>query len=124
MEHLNINEFNHWASKHILDDSKFDEDSFIISENNTNYKTTGIISSIFEDHWDSYYSKYKNSLDTLRPNANKEVHKIIDCSNHNLGFSVYCCPKYDEIIFLIILVRENYALHVVLNLKKLKLNTS
>ena len=99
MEHLNINEFNHWASKHILDDSKFDEDSFIISENNTNYKTTGIISSIFEDHWDSYYSKYKNSLDTLRPNANKEVQKIIDCSNHNLGFSVYCCPKCDEVIF-------------------------
>ena len=99
MEHLNINEFNHWASKHILDDSKFDEDGFIISENNTKYKTTGIISSIFENHWDSYYSKYKNSLDTLRPNANKEVHKIIDCSNHNLGFSVYCCPKCDEIIF-------------------------
>lgn len=99
MEHMDINQFNSWAKNHIMDDSKFDDDGFIIFENNHNYKSTGIISSIFEDHWYSYYSKYKNTLDILRPNADKEVHKIIDCSNHNLGFSVYSCPKCDEIIF-------------------------
>ena len=120
MEHLNINDFNHWASNHILDDSKFDEDGFIISENNTNYKTTGIISSIFEDYWDSYYSKYKNSLNILRPNANKEVHKIINCSNHNLGFSFIVVLSVMRLFFFIILVRENYALLVVLNPKKIR----
>ena len=99
MEHMDINQFNYWAKNHIMNDSKFDNDGFMISENNHNYKSTGIIASIFEDHWLSYYSKYKNSIDLLRPNADKEVHKIIDCSNHNLGFSVYCCPKCDEIIF-------------------------
>ena len=77
----------------------FDNDGFIISENTKSFKSTGIIASIFQDHWDSYYYKYKNSIDSLRPNANKEVHKIIDCANHNLGFTVYSCPHCDEIIF-------------------------
>lgn len=99
MEHIDINQFNTWAKNHILDDSKFDNDGFIISENNNNYKTTGIISKIFEDHWDNYYSKYKFSINKIRPNANKEVTKIINCSNHNLGFSVYSCSKCNEIIF-------------------------
>lgn len=99
MEHIDINQFNTWAKNHILDDSKFDKDGFIISENNNNYKTTGIISKIFEDHWDNYYSKYKFSINKIRPNANKEVTKIINCSNHNLGFSVYSCSKCNEIIF-------------------------
>lgn len=99
MEHIDINQFNTWAKNHILDDSKFDNDGFIIFENNNNYKTTGIISKIFEDHWDNYYSKYKFSINKIRPNANKEVTKIINCSNHNLGFSVYSCSKCNEIIF-------------------------
>lgn len=99
MEHIDINQFNTWAKNHIIDDSKFDNDGFIISENNNNYKTTGIISKIFEDHWDNYYSKYKFSINKIRPNANKEVTKIINCSNHNLGFSVYSCSKCNEIIF-------------------------
>ena len=99
MEHMDINQFNNWAKNHITNDSKFDNDGFIITENSHNYKSTGIIGKIFEDHWDNYYSKYKISLDVLRPNANKEVHKIIDCSNHSLGSSVYVCPKCEEIIF-------------------------
>ena len=99
MIHTNINQFNTWAKRHIFDKSRFDEDGFLITENNHNYKSTGVIASIFEDHWNSYYAKYKNTLDILRPNADKEVHKIIDCSNHNLGFSVYTCHKCDEVIF-------------------------
>ena len=99
MEHMDINQFNCWAKNHIFDDSKFDNDGFIISENTTSLKSTGIIASVFQDHWDSYYYKYKNSIDSLRPNANKEVQKIIDCANHNLGFTVYSCPHCDEIIF-------------------------
>lgn len=99
MKHMDINQFNSWAKNHIFDDSKFDNDGFIITENNHNYKSTGVISKIFEDHWDDYYSKYHKSLDILRPNANKEVHKIIDCSNYNLGHTVYTCSKCNEIIF-------------------------
>lgn len=99
MKHMDINQFNTWAKNHVTDDSRFDEDGFIISENNQNFKSTGIISKIFEDHWSDYYSKYSKSLDILRPNANKEVNKIIDCANHNLGHTVYTCSKCDEIIF-------------------------
>lgn len=99
MEHMDINQFNNWAKNHITDDSKFNEEGFIITENIFNYKSTGIISKIFEDHWDKYYSQYQNTLDKIRPNANKEVHKIIDCSNHNLGASVYVCPDCNDVIF-------------------------
>ena len=99
MEHIDVVNFNSWAKKHITDDNKFDEDGFIIMENNSNYKSTGIISKIFEDHWDNYYSKYKVTLDKTRPNANKEVNKIISCSNHKLGATVYCCKDCGEVIF-------------------------
>lgn len=99
MKHIDINQFNTWAKTHITNESKFDENGFVIMENNYNYKSTGIIAKIFEDHWNSYYSKYHKTLDILRPNANEEVQKVIDCSNHNLGSSVYVCSKCDEVIF-------------------------
>lgn len=122
MEHLDIVNFNSWAKKHITDDSKFDEDGFIIMENNNNYKSTGTIAKIFEDHWDNYYSKYKVTIDKTRPNANKKVNKIISCSNHKLGATVYCCQDCGEVIFSYhTLVRANYVFLVVLKLKKLEL---
>ena len=99
MQHLNINNFNSWAKSHIVDENRFDDNGFIIMENSVNYKSTGIISNIFEDHWDDYYSKYKYTLDLIRPNSNKEVNKIIDCSNHNLGASVFTCENDDELFF-------------------------
>ena len=88
MEHMNINNFNTWAKKHILDENKFDNDGYIIMENDSNFKSTGIISKIFEQHWDSFYSKYRIIIDTKRPNASKEINKIINCLNHKLGASV------------------------------------
>lgn len=99
MEHLDIVKFNSWAKDHILDDSKFDSDGNIIMENKFNYKSTGVIADIFNDYWDNYYSKYKYYIDLLRPNAPEEVKKVIDCSNHSLGASVYVCPDCDEVIF-------------------------
>lgn len=99
MKHVDINIFNEWAKNHIMDDSRFDNEGFLIMENNFNYKSTGIISKILEDHWDEYYSKYKDTIDRIRPNANKEVTKVINCSNHNLGHSIYSCPKCNDIIF-------------------------
>lgn len=99
MEHLNINQFNDWAKNHVVDDNKFDQDGFIIMENDFDYKSTGIIASIFEDHWDNYYNKYNEVINLKRPNADKEIRKVIDCANHNLGSSVYVCPNDSEVIF-------------------------
>lgn len=48
MEHTDIVNFNSWVKKHITNDNKFDEDGFIIMENN--YKRTSIIAKSFEDH--------------------------------------------------------------------------
>ena len=99
MKHVDIVNFNSWAKKHITDDNKFDKDGFIIMKNNNNFKSTGVIARIFEAHWDNYYSKYKVTIDKTRPNANKEVNKIISCSNHKLGATVYCCQDCGEVIF-------------------------
>lgn len=99
MEHIDINTFNFWAKEHILDENKFDENGFIIMENDVSYKSTGIISKIFEDHWDDYYLKYHSTISRKRPNAPKEVHKMIACSNHSLGSSVYVCPEHNEVFF-------------------------
>lgn len=96
---MDILQFNNWAKSNIVDENKFDDNGFIIMENDHNYKSTGIISHIFEDHWSSYYSKYKKVIDKKRSNANKEVHKIIDCHNHNLGTSVLVCPIDNEVLF-------------------------
>lgn len=96
---MNINEFNNWAKNNIVNENKFDANGFIIMENNTNYKSTGVIAKIFEQHWNSYYSKYHYTIDKKRSNATTEVQKIIDCSNHNLGASVYVCPLDNEVFF-------------------------
>ena len=48
MKHVDIVNFNSWVKKHITNDNKFDEDGFIIMENN--YKRTSIIAKIFEVH--------------------------------------------------------------------------
>ena len=68
-------------------------------ENDNIYKSTGIIANILEDNWDEYYNKYKSTLDLIRPNANLEVKKVIDCANHALGASVFVCPNDDEVYF-------------------------
>lgn len=99
MEHLSKTEFNNWSKIHITDDSKFDDNGNIIMENSANYKHTGIIAKIFEDHFNEYYNSYKETIDKLRPNAREEVQKIIDCANHNLGVNVYICDKCGDVTF-------------------------
>lgn len=63
-------------------------------------KVTGTIAQIFEDHWDNYYNANKETIDFHRPNAEKEIHKIIDCYNKDLGCSVYECPNCKDIVFI------------------------
>lgn len=99
MEHIDVNIFNTWMQEHGCDESMFDEDGRIIMKNKKDYRSTSVISNIFEEHWEMYYSKYKNTIDKMRPNANIEVHKLIDCANHNLGATIYACPRCDEIYF-------------------------
>lgn len=99
MKHMNIVQFNSWAKTNIVDENKFDENGFIIMENSKNYKSTGVIARIFNDHWNDYYSKYHKRLNVTRSNSDKEVKKVIDCSLHNLGSSIYACPNDNELYF-------------------------
>ena len=71
-----------------------------LNKNYNSFKSTGIIASIFEDHWDKTYLDNKPIIDKYRPNATLEVQKIIDCYNKNLGCSLYECPHCHDIIFI------------------------
>ena len=78
-------------------DRDFNENIFnsdgTLNKNYNSFKKTGVIASIFEDHWQEVYLSNKSLIDYYRPNANKEVKKIIDCYNKDLGCSVYECPS-------------------------------
>lgn len=84
---------------HSYNENMFKSDGTINPDYNSN-KKTGIIAKIFEDHWDNYHKENKSIVDKFRPNANKEVQKIIDCHNKNLGCTAYECPKCHEVIFV------------------------
>ena len=99
MKHMNITQFNSWAKTNIVNENKFDNNGFIIMDNNKNYKSTGVIAKIFNDHWDLYYSRYHKRLNEIRLNSDKEVKKVINCSLHNLGSSIYVCPNDNELYF-------------------------
>ena len=60
-----------------------------LNKNYNSFKKTGIIATIFEDHWSTTYANNKAIIDMYRPNAPKEIQKIIDCYNKNLGCSLY-----------------------------------
>ena len=77
----------------------FNEDGSL-NKNHNFFKSTGLIASIFEDHWKEVYLKNKKIIDSLRPNAPIEVKKISDCYNKYLGSSVYECPTCNDIIFV------------------------
>ena len=48
-----------------------------LNKNYNSFKSTGIIASIFEDHWDTTYLAYKHLIDFYRPNATLEVKKLL-----------------------------------------------
>ena len=96
---LPFNIFRDEYCKNNYNENMFNEDGSLNPKYNS-YKKTGLISSIFEDHWDSIYLENKDLIDKYRPNANKEINKIIDCANKNLGCSVFECPNCHDIIFI------------------------
>lgn len=71
-----------------------------INANHHSHKKTGVIAKIFEDYWNSFYNNNKNMVDYYRPNASKEVQKIIDCHNKDLGCTAYECPNCHNVIFV------------------------
>ena len=77
VETINENDFLEFYNSRTYNANCFNDDGSL-NKNYNSFKTTGIISSIFEDHWDSTYQSNKSDIDKFRPNANKEIHKIID----------------------------------------------
>ena len=48
-----------------------------LNKNYNSFKSTGLIASIFEDHWEQVYLKNKKIIDELRPNAPIKVKKLL-----------------------------------------------
>ena len=96
---VTLDEFKEYFLNNNYNDNMFNEDGYINPDYNS-HKKTGIIAKIFEDHWEEFYLLHKDGIDRNRPNAPKEVQKIINCHNKSLGCSVYECPKCHDIIFV------------------------
>lgn len=90
--------------KEVFLDHEYNENMFLengkINPNYNSHKKTGLIAQILEDHWDSVYQKHNISIDEYRPNAKKEIQKVIDCHNKDLGCSLYECPNCHDYIFV------------------------
>lgn len=90
--------------KEVFLENTYDENMFMddgsINPKYNSFKKTGTIANIFEDHWEEIYKQNKDLIDLYRPNADKEIKKIIDCHNKDLGCSCYVCPNCDSISFI------------------------
>jgi len=49
-----------------------------LNKNYNSHKSTGLIATIFDEHWDDVYTKNRELIDKYRPNAPIEIKKIID----------------------------------------------
>ena len=92
-------EFLEYYNSRTFNANCFNQDGSLNKHYNS-FKSTGVIASIFEDHWESTYFTNKDIIDKYRPNAVIEVQKIIDCYNKDLGCSIYECPNCHDIIFV------------------------
>lgn len=96
---ISLNEFKDYYLDNNYNESMFNSDGSL-NPNYNSYKKTGTIAKIFEDHWNYVYQKHKNQIERCRSNAYKEIMKIIDCHNKNLGCSVYQCPDCHDFVFV------------------------
>ena len=96
---LDINEFKEFYLKNNYNENMFKSDGSINPEYNSK-KNTGLIAKIFEDHQDNIPADIKASILKYKPNADKEIKKIINCYNKNLGCNVYHCPDCNECCFI------------------------
>ena len=76
---LNIEEteFLTYFNNRTFDDNMFNSNDSL-NKNYNSFKKTGVIAQIFEDHWDSVYTKNALLINQYRPYADKEIHKVID----------------------------------------------
>lgn len=93
------NEFLNYFNNRTFDSNMFKQDGSL-NKNYNSFKKTGTIAQIFEDHWDTLEPSLAVNINKYRPYADKEVRKIIDCHNKNLGCSVYECPNCKDIVFV------------------------
>lgn len=89
----------HYYINHNYNENMFNSDG-TLNKNYNSLKSACVISQIFDDHWDLLSDEEKGIILKHRPNAEKEVRKIINCYNKNLGGSVYECPNCHEVMFL------------------------
>lgn len=94
-----LDTFKNYYLSHDYNENMFKSDGSINPKYNSQ-KKTGIIATIFEEHWEDVYSKNREIIDKYRSNASSEVEKIINCYNKNLGCSVYECPKCNDLVFV------------------------
>lgn len=77
---LSIDNFKNMFLKNNYDENMFKSDGSF----NANYKSkkkTGIIAQVFEDHWNYISLESKQNILNVKPNADKEINKIIACHN-------------------------------------------
>ena len=91
--------FKNFCLPKTYDENMFNSDGSINPKYNS-FKKTCVIAQIFEDHWDNVYSENQEVIDKYRPNACKEVKKIIDCKNKDLGYNIYTCPNCHDVVFI------------------------
>lgn len=96
---LSIDEFKDFYLNNDYDENMFKEDGSI-NPNYNSKKNTGLIAQIFEDHWDNLSNDFKDSIRKYKSNVDKEIKKIIDCHNKNLGCNVFHCPDCDNFCFI------------------------
>ena len=102
MKHKNyvtLDFFKNYCLSNTYDENMFKSNGSINPKYNS-YKRTGLIAQIFEDHWESVYSKHSDVIDKYKPNATKEIKKIIDCKNKDLGYNIYTCPECHDVVFI------------------------
>ncbi len=116
---LSIEDFKNGYLRNNYNENMFNSDGSLNGEYNSR-KKTGIISQIFEDHWNNIPPHDKQNILKFRPNADKEVNKIIDCHNKNLGCSVYECTNCHDFIFvehtciILVAININYLVLIIL----------
>lgn len=96
---LSKDNFISYIISHDYNENMFNKDG-TLNMNYNSLKKTGSIANILDDNWNSYYELHQDEVDKYRPNANKEILKVIDCYNKNLGCSVYECPDCHEYVFI------------------------
>lgn len=96
---LSLNEFRDYFLSNNYDENMFNNDGYL-NPNYNSKKKTGIIAQVFNDHWNNLSYHIKHNILNIKPNADKEINKIIDCYNKNLWGSVYFCNDCNQFSFV------------------------